>query len=138
MIDVTGIDLAEFAKEVYELSSPQGYGVLHATPGPLSDEEAQSIAGAPRFDMDYVGGRACKMHVSQREGKLLIADTWYDHTDEQYEKLLSRFGLTRSGESKHGTACNCEKCQPGARARGVNACAENAASFASGGGSGAN
>jgi hypothetical protein len=138
MIDVTGIDLVEFAKAVYEASLPQGLGVLHAAPGPLSDEEARSIAEAPKFSMDYVGGRACKMCVSQRDGKLLIADTWYDHTDEQYDELLSQFGLTRTSKKKHGCACNCEKCQPGARSHGVHAAQEDAAAFISGGGSGAN
>ena len=35
MIDVTGIDLVEFAKKVYELSVPQGMGILHFTPQAL-------------------------------------------------------------------------------------------------------
>ena len=94
MIEITGIDLKEFAKKVYELSSPQGMGFLHFTPAPLSDERAKEIINRFVNDkwaalrMDYVDGRACKMVVKKIDGKLFINDNWYDHTDEQLQELL--------------------------------------------------
>lgn len=111
-IDVTGIDKVAFAKAVYRLSVPQGLGILHAQTGELDHSEAECIAGADRFTMDYVNGRACKMHLSQHNGKLMAPASWYDHTDDQYERLLSEFGFSRDTMPGHGTACNCSECMP--------------------------
>lgn len=112
MIDVAGIDKVAFAKAVYRLSVPQGMGILHAQMGELDDADAESIASAEQFAMDYVNGRACKMRLSQRNGKLVAPESWYDHTDDQYERLLSEFGFKRENLSAHGTACNCSECMP--------------------------
>ena len=114
MIDITGIDLIEFVKKTYELSSPQGLGFLHAKDGGLTDEEAKSFInkkGDIAISMDYVHGRACKMNVLRKEGRLEIRDTWYDHTDSQLNKLLAHFNIKREGEGEHGCACNCEDCR---------------------------
>lgn len=117
MIDVTGIDLVEFAKKVYELSVPQGMGILHFTPKPLTTDEAKQLVDAWKDDrinalsMDYVKGRACKMHVRQEDGKLTISDTWYDHTDRIYQQLLDHFNIQKPAEEEHGCACNCIDCQ---------------------------
>ena len=117
MIDVTGIDLVEFAKAVYDLSLPKGMGHLHYNPEPLSDEEAKGLVasselkGHSALSMDYVKGRCCKMHVSRHEGQLEISDNWYDHTDAMFDKLLERFGLNRGGTSEHGCACECDTCR---------------------------
>ena len=43
MIEITGIDLVEFTKKVYEFSSPQGMGFLHFTPNPLTTEDANQF-----------------------------------------------------------------------------------------------
>jgi len=40
-IDVTGIDLIQFIKEVYKLSVPAGLGYLHFRKGELTNEEAK-------------------------------------------------------------------------------------------------
>lgn len=42
-VDITGVNLKEFAKEVYNLSGPQGMGTIHYIPGPLSDDVAEEI-----------------------------------------------------------------------------------------------
>lgn len=114
MIDITGIDLVEFAKKVYELSSPQGMGILHFTPQPLTNEEAkaclQDDTSYP-LSMDYVKGRTCKMDVRREKGKLTIPDTWYDHTDRIYKELLNHFNIQVSTGKEHGCACNCIDCQ---------------------------
>lgn len=110
-IDITDIDLRKFVQRVYELSVPQGLGFLQATSDGLSDEEIDTILSGNLY-MDYVLGRACKLCGSlSEEGRLTIPNTWYDHTDKQFEKLLSEFGLSRESKTKHGTACNCKDCQ---------------------------
>lgn len=117
MIDITGIDLVEFTKKVYELSVPQGMGMLHFTPDPLTDEEAKSLVALSKDDkrialsMDYVKGRACKMHVRKDNDKLTISDAWYDHTDQAYQQLLDHFGIQKPVSKEHGCACNCVDCQ---------------------------
>lgn len=88
-IDITGIDMVKFVKAVYDLSNPQGMGFVHFTPEPLSDEEAKSLIKEDgTVSLDYVKGRACKMHVFKEDDKLYINDTWFDHTDKELEQLL--------------------------------------------------
>ena len=111
-IDVTGIDKVAFAKAVYRLSVPQGLGIHQTQMGELDDETAKHIADAQPFYMDYVGGRACKMGLEQKGDKLMAPESWYDHTDDQYERLLSEFGVSREKAPEHGTACNCPECMP--------------------------
>ena len=116
MIDITGVDLVKFVKAVYDFSVPQGLGFLHATDEPLTDDEAKQYIidqeGRSAVSMDYVKGRACKMHVYREGNKLLLPDTWYDHTDRIYDELLSKFGFTRKqAEQEHGCSCNCMDCQ---------------------------
>ncbi len=118
MIDITGVDLVKFAQKVYDLSVPQGLGFLHFKSGGLSEEDARELIEKwenmkptnTALSMDYVHGRACKMHVRKEGGKLLIADTWYDHTDSQFEELLKSFSIELTSKSKHGVACNCNDC----------------------------
>ena len=90
-------------------------GHLHFKPEPLTNEEAkQLIEKGERcvLSMDYVKGRACKMDVRQEGDKLTISDTWYDHTDRIYQRLLDCFDIKRDGgEKEHGCACNCIDCQ---------------------------
>lgn len=112
MIDVTGIDKVAFAKAVYRLSVPKGLGILHAQHGELDQNEAELIAKEPEFHMDYVLGRACKMWFREEGGKLLAPDSWYDHTDRDYDELLAEFGLSRQATPAHGNCCECKECKP--------------------------
>jgi len=113
MIDVTGVDLVKFAQKVYELSAPQGLGVMHFTPRPLTDEDAKSMISSTKYplDMDYVSGRACKMTVIKRNDKLEIGDSWYDHTDSQFKELLDTFGIAAPSLRLHNRCCNCADCR---------------------------
>ena len=116
MVDITGVDLVEFVNAVYDLSVPQGMGFLHATDAPLTDEEAKLYIldqeSRSAVSMDYVKGRACKIHVRRDGEKLVLPDTWYDHTDRIYDQLLGKFGFSRkTAEDAHGCACNCMDCQ---------------------------
>jgi hypothetical protein len=117
MIDITGVDLVKFAQKAYELSMPQGLGFLRFTPDPLSEDDAKKIVecscrpGRIKLNMDYVSGRACKMIVWEKNGRLIIDDSWYDHTDEQLIELLDEFGIVHTKLAKHGCACNCVTCR---------------------------
>ena len=95
MIDITGSDLVKVAQAVYDLSKPQGMGFLHAKSGGLSDEQAKSLIqeGRIALRMDYVSGRACKMTVFRDQGKLLIRDNWYDHSENQLMELIDRIAV---------------------------------------------
>jgi len=121
-IDVTGIDLIKFIREVYRLSVQAGLGRLHFIEGEMTDEEAEEILNIwkndPKFclDMDYVKGRACKMIVFRIKNKLYIRSPWHDHTDMRLAKLLKTiwpkdipFPELRAEE--HGIACHCMHCQ---------------------------
>jgi hypothetical protein len=115
MIDVTGVDVVELVKKAYELSRPQGLGMMHFTPEPMSDEEAQAIIDSNdsgEIHLDYVGGRSCKFHVFNKDGKLEVGKSWYDHTDKQLVELLAHVGITiKEGQTDHGGACNCDSCR---------------------------
>jgi hypothetical protein len=113
MIDVTGVDTVELVKKAYELSRPQGMGMMHFDPTPLTDDEAKSLMnddGSCR--LDYVRGRACKFDVSVNGDKTSIRSPWYDHTDQNLVDLLAHVGITyEPGKDEHGCACNCDTCR---------------------------
>lgn len=97
-IDITGCDLRKFVAKVYDLSRPQGLGFLHFTREPLTDAEIDLLIWPGEsylVRMDYVKGRSCKMTVFNREGRLTIYDSWYDHSDEQLNELLAHVGVQR-------------------------------------------
>ncbi len=121
-IDITGINLIEFVKEVYKLSVPVGLGWLHFTKEELTDEEAKEILDVWKndrmlcLDMDYIKGRACKMYVFKEGKKLNIRVPWYDHTDIQLKKLLKAVWpkdkpFPELEPEEHGIACHCIHCQ---------------------------
>lgn len=97
MIDITGIPLTEVAKAAYDLSRPQGMGFLHYQEGSLSDEDAAKLVNEDHrscpLEMDYVRGRAVKLTVFRKDGKLLILNKWFDHSESDLEELLSRIGV---------------------------------------------
>ncbi len=124
-INITGVNLIEFVKEVYRLSVPAGLGWLHFTEGELTDEEAKEILDVWKndkqfaLDMDYIKGRACKMTASRKDrgGKeIFIRSPWHDHTDIQLEKLLKAIWsedrpFPELKAEEHGIGCNCVHCQ---------------------------
>jgi len=121
-INITGVNLIEFAKEVYGLSVPAGLGWLHFTEGELTDKEAEEILDVWKnnkqfaLDMDYIKGRACKMTAFRKENKLYIRSPWHDHTDIQLKKLLKAVWpedkpFPELKAEEHGIGCNCMHCQ---------------------------
>ena len=111
MIDITGVDLKEFAKEVYRLSIPRGLGRLHFVAGELSDEDAAACIVNGNLHMDYVHGRGCKMNVMKNGfGRSMAPSSWYDHDDVDYENLLAKFGFSLEYKAQHSGACECSAC----------------------------
>lgn len=121
-IDITGLNLIEFVKEVYRLSVPAGLGWLHFTERDLTDKEAKLILDSFKddpsifLDMDYIRGRACKMTLFREGKRLYLRSPWHDHTDIQLKKLLKAawpedrpFPELKAEE--HGIGCNCVHCQ---------------------------
>jgi hypothetical protein len=98
-IEIPADKLKEALQAAYAMSSPQGLGYLHYKDGGLSDSEAAAIIDRERPDgniaasMDYVNGRSCKFHVYREGGKLLIAPSWYDHSDYALVGLLAALGV---------------------------------------------
>jgi hypothetical protein len=92
MIDVTDIDLRALVKNAYAYSRPQGLGFLHSQSGPLDEATVDEIlaCGCEQYpvDMDYIKGRAVKLTVFNKGGKLWITDRWYDHTEHQLKDML--------------------------------------------------
>jgi hypothetical protein len=103
MIEITGVNLIDFAKRVYDLSRPQGLGFLHFKEGDMDaateqwlSERIASEKGRIALSMDYVSGRACKMTVFRDDdGTLWIDDSWFDHGNHLLNELLKTFGLKR-------------------------------------------
>jgi len=106
MINVTGVDITKLVCAVYDLSQPQGMGMLHFKPGPLPIEDAEDIIKrgeksnysdgslTPIIYMDYVMGRSCKFTLYRdKDGGLFIKKYWYDHTEEQLHTLLQKVGI---------------------------------------------
>lgn len=93
MIDITGANLVDVAKAAYDLSSPQGMGILHYEEGSLTDDEAKSmVTEGDRcpLSLDYVKGRACKLTVFADGDRLYIPNNWYDHSPDQLKQLVER------------------------------------------------
>lgn len=121
-IDITGIDLIKFVKEVYKLSIPVGLGRLHFKEGSLTNEEAEEILDIWKndkqfsLDMDYIKGRACKMTVFKDRNRIYIRSPWHDHTDMRLAKLLKMVWpkdklFPELKAEEHGIACHCIHCQ---------------------------
>jgi len=110
-IDITNVDLVEFAKAVYELSD-------HLIPDldPLTEEEIEQVVipapSAFALRMDSIRGVPCKMGAYRNpDGKIHIENTWYDHTDEQFKAILDRFNIEYGELAPHRSTCNCLDCQ---------------------------
>lgn len=102
MIDITGTDLRKFIAKAYELSAPQGMGFIHYQEGAIPEAKIDEILDVKNkfcvAGMDYVLGRAVKMAVYEKNGRLLICDKWFDHNEAQLQALLDADGVVNNGE----------------------------------------
>jgi hypothetical protein len=101
MIKVDKLDMVKFVRDVYALSSPQGLGFFHFKDGDLSEQEAKEMVDNYSEDkriaisLDYINGRSCKMTIFRSETGYDLPDSWYDHSESQYNELLKRHGIKR-------------------------------------------
>lgn len=100
MIEVTGIDLAKFARKVYELSAPpeNAHKRLSETMlGVVLKQHGERNWRRFVLDMHVVHDRQCNMTVYESaDGKWYVNDTWYGHTQEQFEELLRTFEIKKT------------------------------------------
>ena len=72
-IDISKKDKAEVLAALYNASHPQGLGILHYDPTPMSAHEAREFLAQTTY-FDYLKGRVMKVDLSGDE-----LDTWlYD------------------------------------------------------------
>ena len=133
MIDVTNIDVRDIIRAAYDLSSPQGLGLLEWTAEPLGDAQVEELAAHARahageLHLDYVNGRAVKLSIwpgerCRREpGRSFMSIDmagypyrWYRHEDEDAAELLARIGaipMTLTSENVMRVLLDCEVAAP--------------------------
>jgi len=107
-IEIKKEQLSKLISAAYDLSVPVGMGFLHYQEGPLPEYALNDILnkfelGLIKVDqesdypsvvlnLDYVFGRQVKLSVLSQGGKILIDNSWYDHSDEVFQQLLKRIG----------------------------------------------
>lgn len=82
----------DFVKKAFEISRPQGMGILHFSPNDtLSDEMIQSnlTNNEVALSFDYLAGRAMKFRLFKEKGLYYFCERWFDHTEEDVLELLS-------------------------------------------------
>lgn len=98
-IDVSEAKNEDLVRAAYDLSKPQGMGIIHYRSGGLTDDEVDIILSNQRNNivasMDYINGRSCKFTIFKKDDKRYIRDRWYDHTEEDLAELLRRCGVTK-------------------------------------------
>ena len=78
IINLEGLDRAEILAALYNASKPQGLGVLHYDPSPMTRDEAEELLKVRTY-FDYLKGRVMKIDLSGNE-----LDTWgYDRDNGQ-------------------------------------------------------
>ena len=92
---------AKLFQEVYNNSRPQGMGLMHFDPQPLSDADASAMIERIRgnsnsVDMDYIKGRACKFSFNivdeNTQEAYIDQNYWYDHSLTDIKNLIAARG----------------------------------------------
>lgn len=98
-ISITRDNLPKVIAKAFDLSVPQGMGFLHFKEGGIPEGVLIAIlsqvdeAETPYFkrvSMDYVQGRAVKLHIQYDENEQkwrLDGDRWYDHSGAAWQEL---------------------------------------------------
>jgi hypothetical protein len=79
-INIKNMDKSEILRRLYNNSKPQGMGILHFDPTPMTYEQAEDILSKSHDKyFDYLKGRVMKIDLS---GEMM--DTWlYDRDNGQ-------------------------------------------------------
>lgn len=67
MIDLTGLSKAAVLAALYNNSRPQGMGILHYDPRPMTEGEAQELLDGGQTSFDYLKGRVMKIDLGKDE-----------------------------------------------------------------------
>jgi hypothetical protein len=59
-MNIKGVDRGELVAALYNASTPQGMGMLHYDPRPMTKEEGATLVGQY---LDYVKGRIMKIEI---------------------------------------------------------------------------
>jgi hypothetical protein len=98
-IQINRENLPKVIAKAFDLSKPQGMGILHFMPGPIPEDELSWILASAdeakltdhkKIRLDYVQGRAVKLSIHYDEGSqhwYLEGDRWYDHSPAAWEDL---------------------------------------------------
>lgn len=77
-ISLKGLNKGKVLAALYNASHPQGMGILHFDPAPMTTEEAESLLKR-QTDFDYLKGRVMKVDLTGEE-----LDPWlYDRDNGQ-------------------------------------------------------
>lgn len=64
-IDISKLDKAEVLAALYNASKPQGLGILHFTPEPMTRTEAAELLKTAKY-FDYLKGRVMKVKIEDQ------------------------------------------------------------------------
>lgn len=88
IIDLKGKDKAEVLAKLYNASTPQGMGFLHADSADMSIEEARNLLSSGETYFDYLKGRVMKIDMSGDK-----IDTWgYDRDNGKGAAFSAIYG----------------------------------------------
>ncbi len=62
-MDIRNLDKARVLKALYNRSRPQGMGMFHYDPKPMTDEEARKVLDCGQTYFDYLKGRVLKVDL---------------------------------------------------------------------------
>ena len=93
-VEITGCNLIQFVKDVYNLSEVKGIGIVNKGTPPLSTRDSGNLIRVNTEKpvvMEVVNGKACYMTVYMSvDNRLFIQNSWFDHSPEDLKMLLNR------------------------------------------------
>ena len=63
-IDISKLNKADVLAALYHAARPQGMGMLHFTPEPMTTEQAQALLDSGQTYFDYLHGRVMKVGLN--------------------------------------------------------------------------
>lgn len=92
-VNIANLDKAQVLIALHNNSKPQGMGFLHATPEPLTIEEANEALSNQGYYPDYVNGRVIKVDLRGDEFDPRLYDR--DNGEGSAERALREHNLIK-------------------------------------------
>lgn len=89
MVDISNIDKAKVLAALYNATHPQGLGLLHYDPTPMSETEARELLKS-QTHFDYLKGRVMKVDLSGSEFDPRLYDR--DNYDGAAQDAINKIG----------------------------------------------